>query len=160
MLLVLCSTAWFRNFAHSDVPNAELRKMENMKHLRRRSWAFYKSQGRPRGSLSAIGKISFKMLGPTSKPRLKAKVAESRSLLPLVPQLCRENPTCLGPRGAFSKAAGDELNAVYIVMEEEPRNMSENGLESLRSHMTRFLTFWKSFGGHLVYKHHMCGREG
>ena len=28
------------------------------------------------------------------------------------------------------------------------------GLAELRSQMTRFLAFWKAWGGHMVYKHH------
>eukprot|EP00969_Alexandrium_andersonii_P168620 7451884-Alexandrium_andersonii.AAC.1 len=39
-------------------------------------------------------------------------------------------------------------------MQEEPRAMSPEGLEALQTCTLRFLSLWKSFGGHLVFKHH------
>ena len=34
--------------------------------------------------------------------------------------------------------------------------MSSDGLAKLRRSTTRYLTFYKAAGGHLVYKHHMA----
>ena len=149
------------NFARSNSDQAEARRASNMLHLRRRLWAFYKSEDRAsheQGKRTKIGKLTLKQLGPHAKPRLRAKAAETRHLVPLLVQLCRENPGFLGrrPKSMYLTQACSEMLQFYKVMEEEPRNMSAQGLLLLRRHMTRFLTFWKSFGGHLVFKHHMA----
>eukprot|EP00969_Alexandrium_andersonii_P043955 1927476-Alexandrium_andersonii.AAC.1 len=94
------------------------------------------------------------MLGTTSVPRLKAKAAETRHLLPICPMICRENARLLGPKGALWLAASEALIGAHNVMEAEPRNMSTAGLEQLRGHTLRFLRLWKASGGHLVFKHH------
>eukprot|EP00969_Alexandrium_andersonii_P155462 6873875-Alexandrium_andersonii.AAC.1 len=71
------------------------------------------------------------MLGKPSDPRLKAKAAETRHLLGLCPQLCAEHKACLGPTGPLLQAACVELHRVYRIMQEEPRQMSEDGLAQL-----------------------------
>ena len=43
-----------------------------------------------------------------------------------------------------------------MVMNTNDRHLSASSLQSLRSHMTRFLTFWKASGCHLLPKHHFA----
>ena len=75
-------------------------------------------------------------------------------MVPLCVMLCQENPTLLGEKSAYLAAAIKELDIFYTTMSNETRQMSQTGLARLRQSMTRFLTYWKGFGGHLVYKHH------
>ena len=145
-----------KNFGKSTKLLAPMRHHENLKHLRRRLWAYYASLPRNRGRMSAIGKLTSKMLGTTAQPRLKAKAAESRNLVRLLPQRCRENPDCFADTSKFLAAACTEMDSLYKVMQAEPRQMTSAGLRQLRQHMTRFLTYWKAFGGHLVPKHHFA----
>ena len=152
VFLQLC----MNNFARSPAIHAETRRAHNIMHLRRRMWAFYKSQGKSRSAQSAIGKLTYKMLGPADKPRSKAKAAESRHVLPLCVQLCNECEGFLGGNSAHLKQSAIELCKVYDIMYEEPRTMSAEGLSNLRKHMIRHLTFWKAYGGHIVHKHHMA----
>ena len=141
------------NFAKSEMATAELRRLENIKHLRRRMWAFYNANVRTRGEQSAIGRLTFKMLSSQTCPRLKAKAAESRNLLPLCLQLVQEGHD-LGASGNCLVEATKALCAFYDTMWAEPRQMSAGGLDKLQKQMTRFLLFWKNWGGHMVYKHH------
>ena len=96
----------------------------------------------------------MKMLGPPSRPRLKAKAAESRNLIPLAVQLCIENFQFLGPQAAYLQGACQELHRFYKTMDLEPRIMSKSGLDIIRQSAIRFLSYWKHYGGHLVFKHH------
>jgi len=98
--------------------------------------------------------IGIADVGSVAKPRLRSKAAECRNLVPLMSQLCTENPQCLGDRGMHLQICCTQLALFYKTMESEPRHMSSAGLRTLQSSMTRFLAHWKLFGGHLVYKHH------
>ena len=142
------------NFANSDVVYVDMQRRHNMIHLRRRMSAYYKTQRRPRGQMSQIGKLTLPMLSSLRLPRLKSKAAECRNLIPLLPQLCTENPGCLSGLGAHLQICCFELARFYRIMQAEPRRMSPGGLHDLQSSMSRFLTHWKLFGGHVVFKHH------
>ena len=74
--------------------------------------------------------------------------------VPLLPQLCTENPGFLGDQGGHLAICCTELTRFYAIMKAEPRAMSNAGLRDLQSSMSRFLTHWKLFGGHFVFKHH------
>ena len=89
------------------------------------------------------------MLSPTANdgPRLKAKAAETRNLLPLLVDLCRENLQFLGEGGNFLYLATQELNKVHVIMKREPRRMSAAGLTTMQSSMVKFLHVWKLWGG-------------
>ena len=142
------------NFAKSLAPHAEVRLSDNMKFLRKRIRKYYGEQSRSRREMNAIGRLTYPMLSKPALPKLKAKAAETRNLLPLCPLICRENMGCLGERAEYLVAAADELVKVYEVMQDEPRRMTPDGLRALRQAMTRHLSFWQHAGGHLVPKHH------
>ena len=129
-----------------------------MKHLRRRMRAFYRTRPRARGEMSAIGKLTEGMLGQMATPRLKAKAAETRNLCPLLPQLCAEHPAILaelGIRALHLRVCCTEINSFYDILNTEPRRMTPDGLHRLETCVCRFLTHWRAFAGHCVYKHHM-----
>ena len=143
------------NFAQSSSHFADMRLRDNLLRLRRRIRAYYNSMPRARGTMSAIGKLSLKMLGhETDHPRLAAKAAETRNLMHLLPQICLESRVYLGERGNFLEAACIELDAWYNIMKSCDRHLSRANLSDLRRHATRFLTYWKHFGGHMIPKHH------
>ena len=59
------------------------------------------------------------------------------------------------------------MGAYYNVMESSPRKLLPDQVKSLQDHTTRFLSFWKAAGGHMVFKHHCfwhmserCGELG
>jgi hypothetical protein len=142
------------NFARSRALRANRRKHDNMLHLRRRMKAFYKSQ--PGKKSTYINKISFAQLGTDKRPRLKAKAAETRHLVPLAQQLATENHRFLGAKAPYLKAACDELANFYkLVQSSAERTMSADTIEMVQLAMTRFLTYWRGAGGHFVVKHHM-----
>ena len=144
------------NFCGSDFIYVDMRRTANLKALRVRLRTYYRGVRRERGRMTCIGRLSMPMLGPVANPRLKAKAAESRNLVPLLSVLCDEHPTCLGERGVFLKMCCLHLNSFYETMQVEGRQMTSGGLHQLRSSMFRFLTCWKSFGGHCVPKHHFA----
>ena len=142
------------NFVQSTRTFAELRLQDNLLHLRRRMYAYYRTLPRARGTMSAIGKLSMKMLGEQDKPRLKAKAAETRNLIPLLVQICAENRPYLGAHGNYIEAACVELHGFYTLLRRESRVLSSDALSTLRRHTLRFLTYWKHAGGNLTPKHH------
>lgn len=142
------------DFAGSGKPIVFINRAENLRHLRRRMWAYYKTQKRNRATMSQIRKLTLPMLGNLRQPRLRAKAAETRNLVPLCVSLCQESFQCLGKNKGLIKLCAESLRDVYETMDQEPRVMSQEGLNKLRSRMFRFLQFWKASGGHLVYKHH------
>ena len=144
------------NFIRSAAIHADARRFDNLKHLRRRIWAYYQSIALPRGTRSAIGRLSLAQIGPLAKPRLSAKAAETRNLVPLLVQLCEESFASLGERSLHLRACCVELDKFYTTMKEEPRRMTSAGFRALPSSMSKFLAHWKAYGGHLVYKHHMA----
>eukprot|EP00959_Pyramimonas_sp_CCMP1952_P317149 6637676-Pyramimonas_sp.AAC.1 len=126
-------------------------------HMNRRLRSFYNdSGGRSKGARSNIGKLTFDMLTQKiERPaRLKSKAAECRKLLPLMGTLCSEFPQRLGPREHYLTAAVKDMNVIYNTMAPEPRRMSRKGLGILQQRMCHFLWAWRSYGGHMVYKHH------
>jgi hypothetical protein len=140
------------NFAKSKASRAARRKHDNVMHLRRRMKAYYKGQLLQKST--CMNKISFAQLGTAKLPCLQAKAAETRRLVPLTKQLTTENPRCLGPKGAYLKAACDELCNFYAILKTQERCMSAESIDRVRTAMTRFLTYWKVSGGHMVIKHH------
>ena len=112
------------NFARCDLVHKEAVRAKNMMQLRRRMWAYYRSCDRNRGSMSAIGKLTMPMLTSIRQPRLKATAAESRHLVPLLDQLCREHPQLLA---GHLTICSSELNRFYACMEAEPRRRQRAG---------------------------------
>eukprot|EP00959_Pyramimonas_sp_CCMP1952_P334780 7010511-Pyramimonas_sp.AAC.1 len=47
-----------------------------------------------------------------------------------------------------------EYVKVHDLMASNPRVMTESAAKNMQRHMLRFLRFWQSWGGHVVYKHH------
>ncbi|CAK0840011.1 unnamed protein product, partial [Prorocentrum cordatum] len=97
MILCLLLT---NNFSQSQKSTKKLRMHDGLLHLRRRIRAYYLANPQV---TSKIDKISLKMFMPskeTAHPRLRAKAAETRWLVPLMPLLCRESYRHLGPHKA------------------------------------------------------------
>ena len=117
--------------------------------------SYYKVQRKRLGvRQSVIHRITVKMLGKHATPSLKAKAAETRCLLRLMPDLCRESSALIPDH--LQRATG-ELVKVYTIMEQEPRRMSKPGLLALQQAMTRHLSFWGSCtGGQFIPKHHFA----
>ena len=83
---------------------------------------------------SMIDRITIKMVKPekaSAKPRLRAKAAETRTLVGLLPQLCAESYASLGPRKQHLRDACTFLHNVYKASEKEPRQMSEASCNAL-----------------------------
>jgi hypothetical protein len=142
------------NFARSTQRTADLKRFDNLHHLRRRMRSYYKTLKRPRGTMSAIGRLTLLMLGKLKEPRLKAKAAETRNIIPLLTQLCAENSGFLGEHGPYLAAACTELKRFYDTMTGSPRVMNKTSLAALEQSSTRLLSYWKKIGGHFVYKFH------
>lgn len=132
------------------------RRLENIFHLRRRFKMFYKMRRlNNRKQLSCIMKLKLKQLSNRAiAPRLLAKAAQTRNLLPLLEQLCSENPDFLGRNGEYLTRSVKHMNAAHAIMKREPRNMSAAGLQGLQHSMARYLRAWRIYGGHHVFKHH------
>jgi len=76
--------------------------------------------------------------------------------VPLLVELVSQYPTKLGA-GSFSLVmCCQQLNLFYTTMQDYGRQMGEEGYRTLESSMSRFLTHWKAWGGHCVFKHHMA----
>ena len=80
---------------------------------------------------------------------------KTRNIVPLMAQLVDEHRAVLGGRHGMLCLATHALAAVYRTMrEEQTRELSAGGLQQLQRNMSRFLHYWKGWGGHMVYKHH------
>ena len=143
-------------FGRSDFPYVDMRRTANLKALRCCLRTYYKGVRRERGRMTVIGRLSLPMLSSLDKPRLRAKAADSRILVPRLQVLCDENPNCLGEHGVLLKMCCVHLNSFYDVMQVEGRQMTPGGLHQLQSSMCRFLSCWKAMGGHCVPKHHFA----
>ena len=141
------------NAFRSTMEHADARLMQNLIRLRKRIRAFYSKECTR--ETSRIDRLTMKMLGTRALPRLKAKAAETRHLLPLAVKLVSEYKGQLGEHGFFIKGAVENLAAVYKVMRESPRKMPPAKIAALERHMGIFLAFWKASTGHCYYKHHM-----
>ncbi len=115
--------------------------------------ACYKAAKLAKRSMNRITRLTYKML---SGARLNAKAAESRYLLDMLPGLFNEFKSLFGVNSRHLGVAISSLIECVKVMNNEPRVMSPVGLEKLQSSMLAFLCAWKRFGGHQVFKHHMC----
>ena len=134
------------------------KRLQGMIGLNKRIQAYYRSMGpRQRGRASRIGRLTSKMLGPSSAPALRAKAAESRHLLDLAAQLTVEHNSLFnhGPM-KFLPRACVELQGFYKVMSASPRRLSPEALRRMRQHITMFLVCWGKSGGHFYPKHHMA----
>ena len=143
------------NFARSRKFLARNRRHDNIMHLRRRLKSFYDSHPaikRSRGKRTRIGRLTLKMF---CKGLLSAKAAQTRHLVPLAKLLMEENAGILKPKDKFLTIAAGALVSVYTIMNSQPRNMSPSSVDSLQKSMLRFLHFWKGWGGHQVFKHHV-----
>ena len=67
------------NVAGSTHEHIEVRRFHNIKYLRRRLTKFYGAGVKARGTMSAIGRLTLKMLGSLSTPMLHSKAAECRN---------------------------------------------------------------------------------
>ena len=126
------------NFSMSKKRTLPLRLHDSLLHLRRRIRAYYIASPRV---TSKIDKISLKMFMPSKKgvaPRLHAKAAETRWLVPLMPMLCRESFGHLGPRKDKLFRAATALAKFYSSCEGVPRRMPPGPLRELQ-HQTWFL---------------------
>ena len=121
---VLCAN----NFARSAKRTKTMRLQDNLWHLRRRLKAFYKGLGPAGREKSKIDKITYKMFQPAGKvtkySRLRAKAAETRHLVPLLPMWCQENYQFLGPRKVHLFRTCTHLNDVYSALTGPRREMS------------------------------------
>ncbi len=108
-----------------------------------------------RKNLSRIGKLTLAMLGTRKSPRLKAKAAETRHLMPLLPQLLRQFGPVFGPRAHHLTTCVDSLLRFYDVCGKEPRHLSAAGLATLQSSVLLCLNSWRAYRGKLVYKFHI-----
>ena len=142
------------NAVRSTARRRAFRDQENLKMIRRKMKKFYKERPRDRGTKTEIGKMTMAMLGTRKSPRLKAKAAETRNLLELMPQLVRQFPWCFGTKFDMISRSVDSLLQVYQVMRSSRRRMSPEQLSELRENMCRHLFLWKLSGGKLVPKHH------
>ena len=106
--------------------------------------------------MNRIGRLTYKMLTDGKHARLKAKAAESRHLLDLLPVLMTEYRALFGAKGRHLEAAIRCMVGFFRIVKLEPRQMSAHGLNSLQENLLGFLASWKAFGGHMVYKHHAC----
>eukprot|EP00959_Pyramimonas_sp_CCMP1952_P215295 4504802-Pyramimonas_sp.AAC.1 len=91
-------------FSRPAKSTSKLRTHDSLLHFRRRIRSYYLTiPGHRLLGVSRIDQISLKMFMPDQKkskrvPRLTAKAAESRWLVPLLPILCLESYSFLGPR--------------------------------------------------------------
>ena len=140
------------NFVESAARHVDMRRWMNLKAIRRRLSKYYRKHPGGRNEMSEIGRLTFEMLGPVGKPRLRSKAAECRHLVPLMVQLCTENP---GVLSAHLQICCRELDIFYRTMEDEPdRHLTPAACQRLETSMIRFLLNWKAYGGHMVFKHH------
>ena len=103
-------------FCKSDFMYVGMRWQANLKQLRLRLRAYYEGVKRERGKMSQIGRLSIPMRSTVATPRLKAKAAESRNLVDLLPLLCEEHQDCLGERGMYLKMSCTQLHTFYNSM--------------------------------------------
>ena len=108
-----------------------------------------------RKTLSRIGKLTLNMLGSRKHPRLKAKAAETRHLMPFLPQMLRQFGALLGPRAHHLTKCLDGLLKFYDVCAKEPRQLSVAGLQTLQSSVLLCLNSWRAYRGKLVYRFHI-----
>ena len=140
------------NFCNSTHRHVDARRFENLKALRRRLQTYYGTLDRARGTMSAIGRLTFPMIGELKWPKLKSKAAECRNLVPLTVLLHNEFPDHL--RSVHLRICCISLDKFYKLMKNETRLLGPTSLRQLQSHMSSFLHNWKAYGGHFVFKHH------
>ena len=147
------------NFCGSRQATVDLRNKANLFALRRRMKAFYIAEHElHERTPTKIFRVTLKQLGFFAEHyRLRAKAAETRHLIRLLPDLCREFPACFADgTGPLLPLACQQLLAFHEVVDSNPRRTPPAAQAAMETHMLRFLQYWKAFGGHLVYKHHAC----
>lgn len=126
--------------------------------LRRKLEVFYRRERTlapdPRAVYS-VGRLTLQMLGDLSAPKLKAKAAECRGMLPFAAELLGEHVSSMGDRGRFLLLAARSLIRIYQLLRENPRVMPHDVRTELMDQMLRMLHSYKEAGGHLVPKHHL-----
>ena len=138
------------NFCGSAKIHLPQRHLDNILALNARMRAYYSV----RKHLTRIGRLTVHMLGPASDPRLHAKAAETRHLLGLAVTLVADHPAIFDGHNRYLAAAVGEMSGFFRVMRNSPRSMPEEDLHALQQHVTKFLTFWRAWGGEWRYKHH------
>ena len=124
---LLLNNAWGSQRTH-----AELRLRDNLHGLRARMRRCYTKECKQSKKISRIHRLTLAMLSSRAVPRLKAKAAETRHLLPLAVKLTKEFPNKLGPKGFFLTGVIDKLNDIYLLMQAEPRMMSPSALGKMQ----------------------------
>ena len=135
-MIVSCRRGGSHHHHHHHHHHHRRRRSRRRRRRRRRHYHHHHHHHRPR-----IGRISMPMLnmGPKNKgaPRLKAKAAETRHLMPLLVELVGRYPTKLG-EGSFSLVmCCQQLNLFYTTMHDYPRQMGEFGFRALESSISR-----------------------
>eukprot|EP00959_Pyramimonas_sp_CCMP1952_P456646 9473511-Pyramimonas_sp.AAC.1 len=145
------------NFAGSTANLKILRQKDNIFHLRRRLRSYYIANAVlfQRGNMSKLFRITAKMLGKPSNPRLHCKAAECRQLIKLLPDLCRENASLFqGSLAMYLPHCCVQMRRFHQIIESNPRQLSQSAQRDLEDTAFAFVHFWKKAGGHNAHKHH------
>ena len=142
------------NFARCRSKLKMVRDNENMKLLRRKMKVFYQNRPRDRGTKTVIGKLTLSMLGTKKSPKLKAKAAETRNILEILPELLEDYKHIFGRMHDMLSRSVNSLIEVYQIMRRERRQLPASSLAELREAMCRHLILWKMSKGKLIPKHH------
>ena len=128
-----------------------------MVHLRRRLKAHYRMRRMPRGKHSIINRLKYNQLNAGGVcPRLKAKAAQTRRLMPFIRILADENWRFLGAGHRHLRRVVSALVDMEVAMKRSPRIMPPVALSQLQNHIVTALREWKAWGGHETYKFHVA----
>ena len=141
-------------FCRPDFIYIGMRRHAILKHSRLRLRAYYKGVKRERGKMTAIGRLSLPMLSSVATPRLKAKAAESRNLVPSCPCFAKSTRDAWANEECISVCVAPTCRLFIIRCKHRGGRCRVWGLHDLQSSMSRFLACWKAYGGHCVFKHH------
>eukprot|EP00959_Pyramimonas_sp_CCMP1952_P059780 1248788-Pyramimonas_sp.AAC.1 len=104
--------------------------------------------------MNQIGKLTVTMFWHGCSK--KAKVAEARRMLPLVPALLRESASLFGDKPSFFTAECGSLRCAQDITHQERRHIPPSIAQRMQQAMLRFLPFWKRCGGKCVFKDHVA----
>ena len=136
--------------ARSNGRTVNIRRFENMRHLRRRLRAFYKHQPRFKNKFTRLDHLKWHQIEGGNYPRLQAKAAQTRHLVPLLVQLCAENPTIFKDDERFLSSASQALHAFHKCVDSSPRVPNASQQARMEAAAIRFLWSWKEYGGHII----------
>jgi hypothetical protein len=126
-----------------------------MDRLRALAKQFYREHNRTNSKkITRMKSWTLGKLGHLDKPCLKAKGAETKALVKFTNGLLREHVEKLGPKGNLLLAAGSSLVEYYDLIYTEHRHMSLSSRQRLMNAAINFLVAYRSYGGHMVPKHH------